>query len=61
MATRSVRDARGRTVELDEFRASRPGLIRWAAVLSGTVIGLGALGFLTALWLALGWRSEVSF
>ena len=61
MATRSVRDVRGRTAELDEFRASRPGLIRWAAVLSGTVIGLGALGFLTALWLALGWGSEVSF
>jgi hypothetical protein len=64
MGTRSVgdvRDVRERTVELDEFRASRPGLVRWAAVLSGTVIGLGALGFLTALWLALGWGSEVDF
>ena len=64
MGTRSVgdvRDVRERTVELDEFRASRPGLIRWAAVLSGTVIGLGVLGFLTALWLALGWGSEVGF
>ena len=61
MGTRSVGDMRGRTVELDEFRASRPELIRWAAVLSGTVIGLGALGFLTALWLALGWGSEVGF
>ena len=61
MGTRSVRDVRDRTVELDEFRASRPGLVRWAAVLSGTVIGLGVLGFLTALWLALGWGSEVGF
>ena len=61
MGTRSVGDMRGRTVELDEFSASRPELIRWAAVLSGTVIGLGALGFLTALWLALGWGSEVGF
>jgi hypothetical protein len=63
MATRGStrRVGQGEPNELQEFYASRPSLVDWRAVLSGTVIALGVLGFLTALWAALAWGSEVGF
>jgi hypothetical protein len=42
-----------------EFRAVRPTVVRWAAVLSGAAIGLALLGLLTALWFALAYGSNV--
>jgi len=40
---------------------ARPTLIRWSAVFAGAVIGAALLGLLTALWIALGYGSDVSF
>ena len=34
-------------------------LVRWGAVFSGAVIGLAVMGLLTALWLALGYGSNI--
>jgi putative membrane protein (TIGR04086 family) len=45
--------------ETMEFRAVRPTVVRWGAVLSGTAIGLALLGLLTALWVSLAYGSEV--
>jgi putative membrane protein (TIGR04086 family) len=42
-----------------EFRAVRPTVVRWGAVLSGTAIGLALLGLLTALWVSLAYGSNV--
>jgi putative membrane protein (TIGR04086 family) len=46
--------------DLEEFRAIRPTVVRWGAVLSGGAIGLAIFGVLTALWMALGFGSDVS-
>ena len=45
--------------ETMEFRAVRPTVVRWGAVLSGTAIGLALLGLLTALWVSLAYGSNV--
>jgi hypothetical protein len=42
-----------------EFRAMRPSIVRWGAVLSGAAIGLALLGLLTAFWFALAYGSNV--
>lgn len=35
--------------------------VRWGAVWSGTVVGVGTMALLTALWLALGYANNVGF
>jgi hypothetical protein len=43
----------------NEVQRTRPQLIRWGAIFGGAVLGLGLLTLLTALWLALGYGSEI--
>lgn len=45
-------------MELRKTNATSP-LIRWSAVFAGGVIGIAGLGLLTALWVAIGYGSDV--